>query len=629
MTPSDKEGMYDDDPNRTERWDASKRAAVVLQILSDEITLTNAARRYNIKARDFVAWIDAYIRVGKIGLQSKALEELVDNLEPASSTVEDRRMISVSHAPRAANIFANIYEQLDEQTRALTHTLACFAAEPIPRALVEALGWPEPELEHGLCLLRSHHLLTNECSKRGSVGQLHEMLAEHIKSSKQDKRSRSDLTRARDALVVAWEQQRGLDSRGPDLLIPHAEAWCESLHRVVSLRQITAIEGDLFLWLEVGLYWYNNTAFERASLHQRRTRAFARQHWGEHRPDTLTATSNLALTLRAMGDPQHASNDLAEVLVARRNVLGELHPQTLASMRDFAETLKMIGHREHALPYQESALAGYQEVFGEHHPHTLASMQEVAETLQEAHCYDRALDHHTESLKRHIHTFGECHVETLTAMNLAADSLRCTGDFERAISHHEETVEACLRVFGRRHPHTVSSMNSFAITLFECGAYERSLMYQSEVLRARQHMLGEHHRHTLSSMSNVARVLKMLGRYEHALSYHERSLERSREVFGEAHTRTIRSMNNVAETLNMLGRHEQELEYRESVLEHHRRELMRYRKVEGEHHPRTLSSMSKVARALEARSKTIEAREAAAPQGQGQRRPPRTCQHDP
>ena len=53
---------------------------------------------------------------------------------------------------------------------------------------------------------------------------------------------------------------------------------------------------------------------------------------GPERPDTLTAMSNLALTLISLGDVGGARKLLEEALAIQRQVLGPEHPGTLISM---------------------------------------------------------------------------------------------------------------------------------------------------------------------------------------------------------------------------------------------------------------------------------------------------------
>jgi hypothetical protein len=65
-----------------------------------------------------------------------------------------------------------------------------------------------------------------------------------------------------------------------------------------------------------------------------------RRGLGEEHPDTLRSMSNLAGTLRKLGDLNGAAKLQDTVLTARRRVLGEDHPDTIVSMDDLAKTLR-------------------------------------------------------------------------------------------------------------------------------------------------------------------------------------------------------------------------------------------------------------------------------------------------
>ena len=69
------------------------------------------------------------------------------------------------------------------------------------------------------------------------------------------------------------------------------------------------------------------------------TLARRRRDLGEDHPDTLTAASNLAVSLRAAGEYQAARELDEDTLARRRGVLGEDHPDTLASADNLAASL--------------------------------------------------------------------------------------------------------------------------------------------------------------------------------------------------------------------------------------------------------------------------------------------------
>ena len=63
---------------------------------------------------------------------------------------------------------------------------------------------------------------------------------------------------------------------------------------------------------------------------------------GEDHPDTLTSASNLAITLRALGEHQAARELDEDTLARRRRVLGQDHPSTLISASNLAADLRAL-----------------------------------------------------------------------------------------------------------------------------------------------------------------------------------------------------------------------------------------------------------------------------------------------
>ena len=78
--------MSNDLPDEIKRWTAPRRAALVLQLLRGETTPNEAARKYDLKPGDILAWKDAFLAAGERGLKSNPNDELhekdrkIDNL---------------------------------------------------------------------------------------------------------------------------------------------------------------------------------------------------------------------------------------------------------------------------------------------------------------------------------------------------------------------------------------------------------------------------------------------------------------------------------------------------------------------------------------------------------------------
>lgn len=144
------------------------------------------------------------------------------------------------------------------------------------------------------------------------------------------------------------------------------------------------------LWSWMGRYHYESghrrlalEAFGQAlDVHQR--------VGGEEHPSTLASMSNLASTLKAMGDLAGARAMQQQVLEVRRRVLGEAHPDTLTSMNNLASTLFELGDWAGAQTMEQQVLELSQRVRGEEHPNTILAHNNLQTVLRVLHQSDRA-----------------------------------------------------------------------------------------------------------------------------------------------------------------------------------------------------------------------------------------------
>ena len=173
------------------------------------------------------------------------------------------------------------------------------------------------------------------------------------------------------------------------------------------------------------------------------TLARRRRDLGEDHPDTLTAASNLAVSLRAAGEYQAARELGEDTLARRRRVLGEDHPDTLASADGLAISLRAVGGLPGALA-AASNLAAIVRHSGEH---------QAARELGE------------DTLARRRRVLGEDHPDTLASANGLAISLRAAGEHQAARELGEDTLARRRRVLGEDHPDTLASADNLAISL--------------------------------------------------------------------------------------------------------------------------------------------------------------------
>jgi tetratricopeptide (TPR) repeat protein len=107
-----------------------------------------------------------------------------------------------------------------------------------------------------------------------------------------------------------------------------------------------------------------------------------RQILGEKHPDTITAMSNLASTLRDQGQLDEAAKVFEEVLEKRRRILGEEHPDTIITMSNLASTLIDQGQLDEAAKMLKEVLEKMKRILGEEHPRTKRADQSLAVVIQ-------------------------------------------------------------------------------------------------------------------------------------------------------------------------------------------------------------------------------------------------------
>ncbi|KAF2844240.1 hypothetical protein T440DRAFT_473548 [Plenodomus tracheiphilus IPT5] len=95
-------------------------------------------------------------------------------------------------------------------------------------------------------------------------------------------------------------------------------------------------------------------------------------------PDTITAMSNLAVTLGQQGCLEEAALMQKEVLVKRQLILGEDHPDTISAMNNLAVTLGDQGQLDEAAKMKKEVLEKMTRVLGEEHPDTKVAAQNLA-----------------------------------------------------------------------------------------------------------------------------------------------------------------------------------------------------------------------------------------------------------
>jgi tetratricopeptide (TPR) repeat protein len=484
------------------------------------------------------------------------------------------------------------YQRLPPEGRQAARLLGWLAPDPIPAALVTALGddLMPPRVR---VRLRARSLVSVVGGAGVEMyGRVHRVLADYLRGSADD--AGHELRTMCEALTTVMAMPACRDpAQWPlmDACRPHAEVLFRRLVALPPRAQLAA--GGVKLAVHVGVLLREQGQLESAALLLSAAVELAAGVLGERHPSTLWAEAELSGVLRLQGQLTRAHQLQERVLQASREVLGEEHNETLRAMATLAETLRIMGHRRRARRLQERALELRQSRFGLEHPETLWVMARLADTLRAQGDRTGAQRLQEEVLDSRSRVLGTEHPDTLRSMASLGVTLREQGELEAARKLHEEVLQARRQAMGEEHPGTFNAMATLAATVREQGELSSARHLEEAVLAWRRRVLGDEHPETLWAMSYLAETLRAQGELRDAATLAQGAVERWQRVFGETHPDTLWATGNLAETRRVSGNLGEAAELLEKVMDG-RLEVL------GEEHPDTLwtvTSLSAVKRA--------------------------------
>jgi tetratricopeptide (TPR) repeat protein len=533
--------------------------------------------------------LNAALREGAI--TARELLALSEGGDPVSQL--DRQMEAVAGAvPEgtlrgATEAIAASYQRLPPEGRYAARLLGWLAPDPIPAALVTALGDKvmPPRVR---VLLRARSLVSGVSGTDVEMyGRVHRVLGDYLRGISDD--PIAELCTVCDVLTTRLDYDA---SREPaqwqlmDACRPHAEA---AFRRAAALPPHTKLaEAGVSLALHVGQLLHEQGELEGAADRQRAAVELATRVLGESHPTQLRAMADLARVVRLQGNLASAHRLHEHVLKARRKILGKDHDDTLQAMRALAETLHIMGHRRRARELLEQALELRRRLFGAEHPETLRLMSALADAFraQGAMSAAQQLQEDVVELRRQVS--GAEHLETLGAMASLAITLGLQGDLQRARQLHEEVLQVRLRLLGDEHHVTVHAMAHLAATVRMRGEAENARRLEEAVLAWRRQNLGEEHPETLLAMAHLTETLLAQGELQRAAGLAKEAVDRWQRIFGATHPDTLWAMGHLAETWRAIGDLQRADVLLEQILEGRLRVL-------GPEHPDTLWTVTTLA----------------------------------
>lgn len=482
--------------------------------------------------------------------------------------------------------FSLSYERLLQEARKAARLIALLAPEPIPIALLNALG-PEVSTSKLRAALVARSFVTQLSGRDIPLfGRMHRLLADFLRI--QSPEPGAELLHVGRAVRDMIPPAACRDSEAWPMLhlwLPHAEA----VHGCLSQQRVPL---DASLEANLGMLMGYYLA-ERGALTQARQLGIdvlnrAQATLGAEHADTLAAMNNLALTLRELGDNARAIAVGRQLLEVSRRVLGNEHQHTLVTMGNLASALQDEELFSEALALKKEVLESRQRTLGADHPETLAAMNNLALLLEQLGEIEQAFELQKQAFLRALEILGPKHPDTLLAMNNLARFYGTLGDWEEAQRLQERVLAEFLESHGPHHPKTLTLRSQLALTLFRKGSQTEAQRITEELLAIHARELGDAHPSTLLVLQNLVEMHRQRGEYSRARALQESVVERFRQTLGEGHRETLNALSALVETLSMAGSAKDALAQAEALLRLFQQHM-------GEDHPSTLSTMSRLA----------------------------------
>lgn len=291
----------------------------------------------------------------------------------------------------------------------------------------------------------------------------------------------------------------------------------------------------------------------------------------EATPDAVYWLLERAATYRmTRGERRAALPLLRRVHAGRRGRLGDDHPDTLTAATNLAVDLRALGHYQEARTLDQDTLRRSRRVRGGDHPDTLTAAMNLADDMRALgrHQQARNLDHGTLTRSRRI--LGEDHPSTLMTANNLAEDLRALGHQQQAHDLDQDTLAHFRRVLGDDHPSTLVGATHLATDLRALGRHQQAHDLDRDTLARTRRILGDDHPDTLVGASNLATDLSLLGRHQQAHDLYADTVTRFRRVLGDDHPSTLLTATNHAAVLHALGRHREAQRLEEQIGSWHR-----------------------------------------------------------
>ena len=225
-------------------------------------------------------------------------------------------------------------------------------------------------------------------------------------------------------------------------------AWARLVPHLLAVDPAAPVHGANLRDLACGASWYLlkrgdiRSGYELSrELHEK---------WLDRRgaddPDTLRASTRLAVALRMMERYQEARKLNEDTLASRRRLWGDDDPDTLISAGNLAADLRGLGNADEALKLNQDNLTWRRRSLGADHPHALISATCVARDLVKSKQLQAARELVEDTLARRQRVLGHDDPSTLLSARSLAAILRELGETQTAEDLDRDTQARQQRV---------------------------------------------------------------------------------------------------------------------------------------------------------------------------------------
>lgn len=296
--------------------------------------------------------------------------------------------------------------------------------------------------------------------------------------------------------------------------------------------------------------------YEEAQKQYEAVATLANAAFGEHDPQTLSASRNVIGVLADRGKYDEAEPRARQVIEDCATYLGPRNPETIFARMDLARILQETGRWGEALPMLEEAVREGRVAVGETDQRYITALHNMGSAIKDSGRAADAVTYLREALRLRRATLGEAHPDTLYSLNNLGAALQRSNeqsDRDEAKVLLQEAVDARTRVLGPDHVATITSVSNLAVVLVEQGKQAEAAPIAERVLEGWTRLLGPEHPKTLVAMGNLAYMYEDLGRLDEAETLYRKSLEIRRRASGGRDPETWAPMNNLAMLLQKRG----------------------------------------------------------------------------